>query len=116
MWDEGDTTLKIPFVAIGPSVKRGWVGDNPFIFLDTQKIRATGWKPALTIEQGIRRTLEAVKDVYYEAKRAGRAVGIGCGIKNSGIGNGVAEWGKCRLVVESDAPNGAAAAVVPANC
>ncbi|HEY4415302.1 MAG TPA: NAD-dependent epimerase/dehydratase family protein [Verrucomicrobiae bacterium] len=36
---------------------RGWVGDNPFIFLDTQKIRATGWKPALTIEQGIQRTL-----------------------------------------------------------
>ena len=30
----------------------------------------------------------------------GKAVGIACGIKNSGIGNGVAEWGKCRLVVE----------------
>jgi UDP-glucose 4-epimerase len=38
--------------------ERGWIGDNPFIFLDTKKIRATGWKPALTIEQGIRRTLE----------------------------------------------------------
>lgn len=37
---------------------RGWVGDNPFIFLDTKKIRATGWKPALTIEQGIGRTLQ----------------------------------------------------------
>jgi xanthine dehydrogenase molybdenum-binding subunit len=51
---------------------------------------------------GVRRTLEAVKDVYYEARRAGKAVGIACGIKNSGIGNGVAEWGKCRLVVERD--------------
>jgi xanthine dehydrogenase molybdenum-binding subunit len=51
---------------------------------------------------GIRKTLEAVKDLYYSAKRAGKAVGIGCGIKNSGIGNGVAEWGKCRLVVEKD--------------
>ena len=51
---------------------------------------------------GARRTLEAVKDVYDEARRAGRAVGIACGIKNSGIGNGVAEWGKCRLVVEED--------------
>jgi xanthine dehydrogenase molybdenum-binding subunit len=51
---------------------------------------------------GIRKTLEAVKDVYYEAKKAGKAVGIGCGIKNSGIGNGVQEWGKCRLVVEKD--------------
>ncbi len=37
---------------------RGWVGDNPFIFLDTKKIRATGWKTSLTIEQGIKRTLE----------------------------------------------------------
>jgi UDP-glucose 4-epimerase len=37
---------------------KGWVGDNPFIFLDTKKILATGWKPALTIEQGIIRTLD----------------------------------------------------------
>jgi len=37
---------------------RGWVGDNPFIFLDTKKIRATGWRPQLTIQQGIIRTLE----------------------------------------------------------
>jgi len=36
---------------------RGWVGDNPFIFLETRKIQSTGWKPALTIEQGIGRTL-----------------------------------------------------------
>ena len=36
---------------------RGWVGDNPFIFLDTKKVNATGWKPRLTIEQGIVRTL-----------------------------------------------------------
>ena len=36
---------------------RGWIGDNPFIFLDTAKIQATGWKPKLTIEQGIVRTL-----------------------------------------------------------
>src|SRR5260221_1557696 len=37
---------------------RGWVGDNPFIFLDTKKIRATGWKTTLTIEQSIIRTLQ----------------------------------------------------------
>jgi len=51
---------------------------------------------------GIRKTLLAVRDDYYAAKAAGRAVGIGCGLKNSGIGNGVAEWGKARLVVERD--------------
>jgi UDP-glucose 4-epimerase len=37
--------------------ERGWIGDNPFIFLDTAKIRATGWQPKLTIEQGIVRTV-----------------------------------------------------------
>lgn len=51
---------------------------------------------------GIRRTLEAVKPAWDEARRAGKAVGIACGLKNSGIGNGVVEWGKCRLVVEAD--------------
>ena len=24
---------------------RGWIGDNPFIYLDTARIRATGWAP-----------------------------------------------------------------------
>ncbi len=46
---------------------RGWIGDNPFIFLDTKKIQSTGWKPKLTIEQGIIRTLrwlEANRWVY----------------------------------------------------
>jgi UDP-glucose 4-epimerase len=37
---------------------RGWIGDSPFIFLDTKKVQATGWKPKLTIEQGIIRTLK----------------------------------------------------------
>ena len=46
---------------------RGWIGDNPFIFLDTKKIQATGWKPKLTIAQGIVQTLrwlEANRWVY----------------------------------------------------
>ena len=37
--------------------ERGWVGDNPFIFLDTAKIRQTGWSSRLTIQDGIIRTL-----------------------------------------------------------
>jgi UDP-glucose 4-epimerase len=36
---------------------RGWIGDNPFIFLDTAKIQGTGWKAQLTIREGILRTL-----------------------------------------------------------
>jgi xanthine dehydrogenase molybdenum-binding subunit len=51
---------------------------------------------------GVKKTLEAVKDIYYEAIRAEKPVGIACGIKNSGIGNGAKEWGKARLVVEPD--------------
>ncbi len=37
---------------------RGWVGDNPFIFLDTSKVLSTGWKPVYSIEQGVRRTMK----------------------------------------------------------
>ena len=37
--------------------ERGWVGDNPFIFLDTAKVRKTGWSSRLTIRQGIVRTM-----------------------------------------------------------
>jgi UDP-glucose 4-epimerase len=42
--------------------KRGWIGDNPFIFLDTAKIQATGWKPKVTIAAGIERTLRWLQD------------------------------------------------------
>ncbi len=49
---------------------------------------------------GIKQTLTAVKAGYDAARRAGHAVGIACGVKNSGIGNGVEEWGRARLVVE----------------
>jgi UDP-glucose 4-epimerase len=38
--------------------ERGWVGDNPFIFLDTKRIRALGWRPKLTIAEGVVRTLD----------------------------------------------------------
>jgi UDP-glucose 4-epimerase len=36
---------------------RGWVGDNPFIFLDCARIRGLGWRPALTIRDSIVRTV-----------------------------------------------------------
>jgi UDP-glucose 4-epimerase len=38
--------------------ERGWIGDNPFIFLDTARIRALGWAPRLGIREGIERTLD----------------------------------------------------------
>jgi xanthine dehydrogenase molybdenum-binding subunit len=51
---------------------------------------------------GLKDTLLAVRDDFRAARAAGRAVGVACGIKNSGIGNGAVEWGKARLVVEAD--------------
>ncbi len=48
---------------------KGWVGDNPFIFLDTKKVRATGWTPKLTIEQGILRTLRWLQENQWVLKR-----------------------------------------------
>src|SRR5258705_8618715 len=38
--------------------ERGWVGDNPFIFLDTTKVRKTGWRSELTIRQAVERTVD----------------------------------------------------------
>lgn len=36
---------------------RGWVGDSPIVHLDTQKIKALGWAPSVSIEQSIRDTV-----------------------------------------------------------
>ena len=49
---------------------KGWIGDNPFIFLDTKKIRNTGWQPKLTIEQGVISTLKWLQQNkwVYESK------------------------------------------------
>ena len=38
---------------------RGWIGDNPFIFLDTQRIQALGWRPKFGIKEGV------IKTVHY---------------------------------------------------
>jgi UDP-glucose 4-epimerase len=37
--------------------ERGWIGDNPFIFLDCSKVRALGWQPKLPIKESVLRTL-----------------------------------------------------------
>ncbi len=38
--------------------ERGWIGDSPFIFLDTQNMRSLGWKPKLNIQKSVIKTLE----------------------------------------------------------
>jgi len=47
---------------------------------------------------GIRQTLLAVKDIFTSAKYAG----IACGIKNTGVGNGMADEGKIKIEIVSD--------------
>lgn len=37
---------------------RGWVGDNPFIYLDTTKMRSLGWAPRHTIQQSVEATVD----------------------------------------------------------
>ncbi|MGB5850108.1 MAG: selenium-dependent xanthine dehydrogenase [Ignavibacteriaceae bacterium] len=46
---------------------------------------------------GVRQTLLAVKDIFNNAKHAG----IACGIKNTGIGNGMADEGKVKIEIVS---------------
>jgi UDP-glucose 4-epimerase len=40
---------------------RGWIGDNPFVFLDTKKIRNLGWNPKLTIRHSVIKTLDYLR-------------------------------------------------------
>ena len=36
--------------------RQGWIGDNPFILLDTSKAHSNGWSPTIPIEEAIRET------------------------------------------------------------
>lgn len=47
---------------------------------------------------GLKKTLEAVRDIY----KGERYAGIACGIKNVGIGNGMPEYGRAMLEVRDD--------------
>ena len=49
---------------------RGWIGDNPFIFLDTKKIQSLGWKPKFSIREGVIKTVEYLRanEWVFEAR------------------------------------------------
>ena len=51
---------------------RGWVGDNPFIFLDTARIQALGWRPTLGIREAVERTVDwlIANDWVYQERLA----------------------------------------------
>lgn len=56
---------------------------------------STGQK--LNEAAGVKAALLAVKDVFKNAKYAGLA----CGIKNTGIGNGMPDIGRAKIIIES---------------
>ncbi|WP_270395647.1 selenium-dependent xanthine dehydrogenase [Mediterraneibacter massiliensis] len=45
---------------------------------------------------GVAETLEAVKEVYESEPYAG----IACAMKNAGVGVGLPDWGRCRLLIK----------------
>jgi len=55
-WITGHLGMKPQLTYSGGS--QGWIGDNSFIFLDTARIEALGWRPKLTIREGIVRTVD----------------------------------------------------------
>jgi UDP-glucose 4-epimerase len=54
-------TLEVNPVVEYSGGDRGWIGDNPFIFLDTKKIRSLGWAPKLSIREGVVRTVDYLR-------------------------------------------------------
>lgn len=49
--------------------ERGWIGDSPFIFLDCSKVRSLGWKPKLSIREGIINTLSYLQENLWVLER-----------------------------------------------
>jgi xanthine dehydrogenase molybdenum-binding subunit len=64
--------------------------------LEVGDMFATG--QVLRASVGLKKTLLAVRDIY----RSARYAGIGCGVKNVGIGNGSEDAGRAMITVEQD--------------
>ena len=63
------------------------------------------WGPGQIMDdgcRGARECLEALKPAYDAAKADGKAVGVGLGIKNSGLGNGFREVSQAVVRFEED--------------
>lgn len=63
------------------------------------------WGPGQIMDdgcRGAREALESLKPHYEAAKAAGKAVGLGLGLKNSGLGNGFKEIAKAVIHFRAD--------------
>ena len=81
------------------------VGISPWEIRYRNAIRPGGVLPNGQIvddSTGLVETLEAVKADYDAAVAAGKPVGLACAMKNSGVGVGLPDYGRCKLIVEED--------------
>lgn len=78
------------------------VGISPWEIRMRNAIRPGGVLPNGQIvdnSTGLVETLVAVKEEFDKAK----IKGIACAMKNAGVGVGIPDWGRCKLIVEGDA-------------
>ncbi len=81
------------------------VGISPWEIRYRNAIRPGGVLPNGQIvgaETGLVETLEAVKEEYDAAVAAGKPVGLACAMKNAGVGVGLPDYGRCKVIVEED--------------
>lgn len=81
------------------------IGITPWEIRYRNAIRPGGVLPNGQIvdeSTGLVETLEAVKEEYESAWAAGKPVGIACAMKNAGVGVGLPDWGRAKLIVEDD--------------
>lgn len=82
------------------------IGISPWEIRMRNAIRPGGTLPngqIVDASTGLVETLEAIKPYWDEAKAAGKPVGLACAMKNAGVGVGIADWGRAKLIVEEDA-------------
>ena len=81
------------------------VGISPWEIRYRNAIRPGGVLPNGQIvgpETGLVETLDEVKPYYDAAIHRGDPVGLACAMKNAGVGVGLPDWGRCKLIVEDD--------------
>ncbi len=81
------------------------IGITPWEIRYRNAIRPGGVLPNGQIvdeSTGLAETLEAVKEEYDAAMAAGKPVGLACAMKNAGVGVGIPDWGRAKLIVEED--------------
>lgn len=81
------------------------IGISPWEIRMRNAIRPGGVLPNGQIVDGatgLVETLEAIKPAYDAAVAAGEPVGLACAMKNAGVGVGLADWGRCKLIVEEN--------------